>query len=258
MCNPRRIRVTATRQLNQAWQREITRRVELTQQVTGEARVRQNLNNTLGKPALRALKAILANSDSGWIEVDEGYRYDIEGGYILYLVDEQALEIVAVLADEVQATGEGTQVLSGVVQAKLAADGEGSYYDDGWGGRDQAFGERQAQTAAEQQLDAAAQTHLQQAQTEAEVEAEEGVMAQARAQAQTQLAQEASERQTALAEQARQHLETVGLRGRQVFNRYLGQAYKDAILAYARVNGADQIQCQEEGDVIEIEFNLHR
>lgn len=258
MCNPRRIKVSATREIYEAWQREITRTVELTQQVAGEARIRQPLGDTLGRPVLRTLETVLADPESGWVEVDEGYRYEVEGGYVVYLTDEQALEMVAVLSDRIQATGEGTQQLRGVVQDELAAEGEGRYYDDGWGGRTREVGEREARAAAEQLLDETTQARILQAQEAAEAEAAQGVEAAARAQAEVQLQQRAAERRAALADEARQHLETVGLRGRQVFNRALGQAYRDAILAYARVNGADNIQCQQEGNVIEIEFNLQR
>ena len=37
MCNPRRVKVTATREIQECWQREVERRVELSEEVVGEA-----------------------------------------------------------------------------------------------------------------------------------------------------------------------------------------------------------------------------
>ncbi len=120
MCNPRRIRVTATRQLNQAWEREVSRTIELQEQVTGEARVRQPLDTTLGTPALRSLESILGAEGSGWREVETGYRYDVEGGYVIYLVDEQALEIVATLEAEIQTSVQETRKVDGLINTEVA------------------------------------------------------------------------------------------------------------------------------------------
>ena len=58
--------------------------------------------------------------------------------------------------------------------------------------------------------------------------------------------------------QAAAHLETVGVRCRQEFNRVLALAYRDAVLAWARTNGGQDIQCNENGGVIEIEFMAER
>jgi hypothetical protein len=48
------------------------------------------------------------------------------------------------------------------------------------------------------------------------------------------------------------------LRCRQAFHTALGQAYRDAILAYARNHGAQNISCREEGGTLEIEFHVQR
>jgi hypothetical protein len=90
MCNPRRVSITATRELAEAWRREVSRTVQLRGRVVGEARVRQALGPTLGVPARRALDAALAGGVEGWREVEGGYRHDVEGGYVVYRPDEQA------------------------------------------------------------------------------------------------------------------------------------------------------------------------
>jgi hypothetical protein len=256
MCNPRRVRVTATRQLDEAWQREITRTVSLRESVRGEARVRQPLGQTLGTPALRALESALAASASGWTQVAEGYRYDVEGGYAVYHTDEQTLEIVGVMEAEVQADVKQTRQLEGRVNAEISAEGEGQYYDDGWGGSNEETGRQAAQTDAERKLQTEARQRLEAAAQEAELQISTDLEATAQAEAEAEIRRRAEERQAQLAQQARGHLESVGMRARQAFHGLLAQAYRDAILAYARQHQAEDIQFHEDGEVVEIEFSL--
>lgn len=256
MCNPRRITIRATRLLNEAWQQEVSRFVELRERVTGEARVRQSLDATLGRPTLRALELALAAEGSGWTEVEEGYRFDVEGGYVVYLVDEQELEIVAVLEDEIEATGQSSRVLEGQIDMEISAEGEGKYYEDGWRGLTREVGEQRAQEDAQRQLDEQELVQIKQAGDEAEAEVSDELAAKAHRQAEERLRDQAALRETDLAEQARRHLGTVGLRCRQAFNRVLATAYRDAILAYARQHGAESIQCNDQQDVVEIEFTF--
>jgi FtsH ternary system domain X2 len=258
MCNPRRVRITTTRQLDQAWQREITRTVSLRESVRGEARVRQQLGSTLGRPALRALESALAGNQSGWTETAEGYRHEVEGGYAIYNTDEQTLEIVAVSEDEVQAEGQETQRIEGRLSREISAEGEGQYYDDGYGGSNEESGRKAAQAHAERNLDLATQQYLDAAANEGEVRLSSTVEAAALNRAQEEIRQRADERQRGLEQEARRHLENVGLRARQAFHHLLADAYRDAILAYARSHNAEGIEYREDGEVVEIEFSLRQ
>ncbi len=259
MCNPRRVTVTATREIAEAWQREVSRTVTLSTQVIGEARVRQPLSNTLGTPVFRALESLLASGNiENWQETETGYRHDVEGGYVFYDMDEQTLEIVATLGETVQAEGRATRQLSGELRETLSTEQEGHYYEDGYGGRTQARAETEAGNAAQHTLDQMAQSRLEDAQREAEEAESSRLHNQAQTEAQTQLTQTAQQRQAQLSGQATQHLDTVGIRCRQAFNTLLAQAYREAILAYARYHGAENISCQEENDHLEIEFFLEK
>jgi hypothetical protein len=256
MCNPRRIEITATRELSEAWQREVSRTAALSARVVGEARVSQRMGDTLGGPALKALEAALGGGDTGWCEVEEGYRLDVPGGYAVYRTDDQTLEIVAVREAVVEAKGEAKAVLSGEVRDTLAVEAGATYYEDGWGGRTEDRAKAEAEKSAQRQLDAAAQVRLRDAGQEAEAAAESGLTAQAEAAAQAELDRAAALRREELARQANQNVEAVGLRCRQAFHALLARAYRDAILAYARRNGAEGVQCREGEDGVEIEFQM--
>ncbi len=258
MCNPRRIRVVASRQLDEAWQHEVSRTIELSAAVTGEARVRQPLGTELSGPTLRALEMALADPESGWSEVEVGYRLEVEGGAVTYLADDHALEIVATESDEVRALGEATRQIEGRVTRNINASGEGSYYDDGYGGRDESAGESQAQREAGQKLERLAGLHLERARRNAERAATPALENEARERAAADLSRRLEARRSQLEGAARHHLESVGQRGRHAFHRALARAYRDAILAYARNNNAAGLVCSESDDVIDIEFRVTR
>jgi hypothetical protein len=85
MCNPRRVEGTATRQIRESWEREVRRLAEVGTDLTGEARIRQALDDSVGAPALLALQTRLAGDCEGWDEQADGsYRHAVEGGYVSY------------------------------------------------------------------------------------------------------------------------------------------------------------------------------
>jgi hypothetical protein len=258
MCNPRRVTISASRDLAEAWQREVARTVRVEADVVGEARIVQRLGDTLGGPALAALERALAAGDPDWQAVESGYRHDVAGGYVVYRPDDQSLEIVAVRSDRVEGAGSASEILHGEVRATITAEAEGHYYDDGWGGHTAARAEETARQAAQARLDEEARGRLEEASLQAEAGVQGAVEAQAAERARQALEETSRQRREALEGQAREHLETVGLRARQAFHSMLGRAYRDAILAYARRHGAEVVADRQAGGVIEIELNLSR
>lgn len=257
MCNPRRVQIRATCQLAEAWAQEIARSVALTARVCGEARVRQPLGAVLGVPALRALESRLA-STPGWMPVDGGFRHNVDGGYVIYLTDDRVLEIVATLEDVVQAEGQASLTVQGKLEGEVQAEGEGMYYEDGYGGRTKEVGEKQAHDDAQQKLEGQKRKKLDEARQSLEAGHADRVQQEARTHAQEKLEQEQARRTAELNQQARRRLETIGLRCRQAFHQVLALSYRDAIMAYAHRHAADNIHCDESGDSIEIEFTVQR
>jgi hypothetical protein len=247
--------VLATRRLAEAWEREVQRTVTLTDSVLGEARIRQRLDTSLGDNALRALEVMLRR-EQGWTEVKEGYRHDVEGGYVVYHVDDRELEIVATLSEEVTVAGEAQTRLRGQLDEEISREAEGTYYDDAYAGRTRERAEAEARSSAEAALDRSALERLRQVQREAEAAAEAALTESATQAARDALARTAAQRQQALARRAQTHLEEVGTRARAAFHRVLGTAYREAILAYARRQGAQGVECRESDGVVEISFEV--
>lgn len=258
MCNPRRISVTATRELQEAWQQEVRRTARVSAQVVGEARVRQRLSDTISRQALAGLEIALAEDDA-WEERDDGsFRHRVEGGFVLYHPDEQELEIVAVREDQVTGDGAVTEEIDIFLQESLEAVGTGRYYDDNYGGHTE---ERAAQVANQQaaaDLDRQQQRVIEEAERQAEDAASDAVQARADEAARADLERSASETRARLESQAHEHLDNVGLRCRQAFHQVLARGYRDALLAYARSQGAEVITHRDDDGTLDLELQWSR
>lgn len=253
MCNPRRVQVTATREFAEEWRRAVSRQATVSGRVAGEARLRRPLGH-LGAPVLRALQLMLDRGVEGWEETESGYRYDLEGGSVLYDLDAEELEIVAHLEETVTVDGSAELELQGEVSEAVSTEQEGRYYDDGYGGRTEETARREAEQAAERSLDDAVRHRLTEAADEAEAAHDDEVRAAAQADAERRFQEAAARRRAALERAAQARLETLGVRGLRVFNGLLANAFGDAMLAYAQAQGATNISRTDNDGVLEIEF----
>ncbi|WP_344447763.1 hypothetical protein [Acrocarpospora macrocephala] len=257
MCNPRRIRVRATRLLAESWDHEVRRSVELTDQVVGEARVRERLSRSVGLPTLTALARVLGRTE-GWEEGEDGvFRHPLDGGVLSYDPDSRDLEIVARVSDRVRATGAARATVRAEIRDTVAATGIGTYYDDEWGGITEEDATREANRDAEVALDAAAETARAKQREQAEKAHGDVLAGQAHRNALDTLAVLRGARERELADEASRLLTDIGADARALFHRALAEAYRDAILAYARTRRATGISSTEGPDgVLDIEFEL--
>ena len=255
MCNPRRIRVRASRRLSESWDQEVRRQVTLHGQAVGRASVRERMADTLGRPVLVALDRVLDGLD-GWRQVDNGYRHDVDGGYVIYHADTSELEIVAERHTDVEAAGEAAVTVQGGVDETVDAEGVGRYYDDGWGGYTKDTARRDAQANAQQELERAAAERVARRRAELESGAADDLMAQAQESAQAALTAATAARTAQLEQDAMQQLTNVGVQARALFNQALAQAYRDAILTFARSRQAQGLRVSQTGGVLDIEFEM--
>jgi len=258
MCNPRRIQVTATRSIAEAWNREVRRVASRSGIVRGEARVRQSLAASLGAPALAALERALDAGVPGWTLFGDVYRYDVEGGYALYSLDDRSLTIVAVAEEEVRAEGVAQASISGRVEEEISATGEGMYYDDNYGETSPERAAVEARVRAEGMLVGEAARRIQSAALQAEAEIAPDLAAEAERRANADYEARASARRADIQREVEARAGVIGVEIRRAFHALLARAYRDALLALARSRGAEGIRCSEDGESLEIEFVLPR
>jgi hypothetical protein len=182
----------------------------------------------------------------------------VEGGYVVYHPEDHSLEIVATLSESFRAEAAASERLTGTYRGQLEAQGEGRYYDDGYGGRtrERALGE--AQQASEAALDQAARERIKQAGDEAEAGRAAALQETAEERARERWEEEAVRRRAELSRRAAVQLNEVGVRARGAFHRLLAQAYQQALTALARRRGVRQadIHLSETDSTLEIEFTL--
>jgi hypothetical protein len=257
MCNPRRVRVRATRELARAWAYEVRRTVTRSGAAVGEARVREPLGATVGVPALAALERVLAETP-GWVHDPENdtYRHHLDGGAVIYHPATRELEIVATAQADVEISADATTRVGGELGGSVEAEGVGIYYDDLWGGITEQDAERAARADAERALDEEVRQREERERAQAEEREGEAVARQAEERADEALAVATAARAEQLRVDAAARLTAIGVVGRNLFNQALAVAYRDAILAFARSRHAEGISCTENGGVIDIEFEL--
>ena len=256
MCNPRRVRVRATRELAEAWAQEVRRRATRTGRAAGEARVRESLADSVGGPTLAALTDVLARLD-GWTELPDGtFTHELDGGVITFDPDTRELEITATVSAEVTVTEEASTTVDAQVSGSIEAEGEGVYYDDGWGGLTAESAQRDAERNLSAAMDEAVRQRRELASREADAAAGDAIEREAEARAEAAFAAAAEAREDELRRAATDRLLAIGVQGRALFNAALAEAYRDAILAYARSRRAANLHHSEQDGVLDIEFEL--
>jgi hypothetical protein len=256
MCNPRRVRVRATRELAEAWNQEVRRQVTRTGQAVAEARVREPLESTVGGPTLAALEAVLARTE-GWQQDPDGvFRHELHGGHIAFDPASRELELLARESSEITATGEASIVVRTEASGTVEGEGVGTYYDDNWADITREDATRAAEQDLARSLAAAAEQRREQVRRATDDEAGGQVWQQAARRADAELGAASAARSAELQRRATDRLVAVGIEGRNLFHLALAEAYRDAILAYARTRRADNIRCTEDGGTVEIEFEL--
>jgi hypothetical protein len=256
MCNPRRVRVRATRELAEAWAQEVRRQVTRTGRAAGEARVRESLADSVGGPTLAALTDVLARI-GGWTELPDGtFTHDLDGGVLIFDPATRELEITAMVSAEVSVTGEASTTVDAQVSGTIEAEGEGVYYDDGWGGYTAETAQQDAERNLSAAMDEALRRRREHASREADAVAGDAVQREAAARAEMAFAAATAAREDELRRTAVDRLMAVGVQGRALFHTALAEAYRDAILAYARSRRASNLHHSEQDGVLDIEFEL--
>lgn len=256
MCNPRRIRVRATRELAEAWEQEVRRQVTRTGRAAGQAQVTESLADTVGGPTIAALANVLSRLD-GWSEFPDGtFRHELDGGVISFDPSTLELAITATVAAEVSVTEVAAQSVEAQLSGGVEAEGEGVYYDDGWGGYTEETAQRDAEDNLTRAMEDAVRRRREQAAQQADAAAGDAVELEARARADAAFAAASAAREAELRRAASERLLAVGAAGRALFNAALAEAYRDAILAYARSRRASNLHHIERDGVLDIEFEL--
>ncbi|CAL9566046.1 hypothetical protein SUDANB95_04691 [Actinosynnema sp. ALI-1.44] len=262
MCNPRRVRVRATRVISEQWRTEVVRTARAAGTVAGEATLTRSLRTLLARPLLVAFERALAE-DPEWELVDGDYHHRVPDGLVVYRPATGDLEISVRLTAAVEVEGSATRVESGEVTDEVETEQEGLWYEDEWMGRTRQKAEEEAGRAAERIADELAERRREALRREAEQQArlrrEHGTSAaeaDARADADRKLDEESRLRERELRSAAQQRLEEVHERTMRGVQRAMVAGVQGAITEFAHRNGAQNFVVREEDGVVEIQFEM--
>jgi hypothetical protein len=263
MCNPRRVRVKATRKIAEAWRAEIQQAATARGDVSSEARLVQQISDLMPPPAKQAFEqAMRVAPDWEWKSGE--YRKKVAGGYVSYRPDTGELEISIKLSVAIEAVGTATLVETGEVSDVVETEATGTYYTDGFRGNTKAKATERAQAAAAEKAEELARQRGEALRRQAEEKTRyalnsrtEEAVAEAHRSAEQQLTLRASDLRPDLDQRASQQLDAVQAETLQGIFQLVAAGYSIALQAYAAEHG-ENLYVSEENGVIEIQFELEQ
>lgn len=257
MCNPRRIRVQATRRIAEAWQAEIEQAATAHGDVTSEARLVQSIGDLLPPRARTAFEQAMRSAPD-WEQADGEYRRTVPGGHISYRPETGELEIVIRLSVAIEEVATATLVESGEVTDEVTANASSVYY----GNSNAKYARQRAQETADAQVEEMAARRTAALKHQAEEAARHALnertgeaAEQARRTAEERLTTRAEEMRPDLDQQAGDRLQAVREETLKGIFQLVAAGYSAALQAYAAENG-ENLQVSEEDGVISIQFEV--
>ncbi|MFI8536920.1 hypothetical protein ACIGMX_42620 [Streptomyces aquilus] len=262
MCNPRRVRVEATREVVEAWELALERRASASDSVVSELEVRHPFGGTLGLATRQVFEATLTTAD-GWRAEEGGHVLELTDGRVRYDPATGELVVTARLEDQVTVEGRAAETLRGSVREQATGSGEGRYFADGFAGRTREVAEREAQVVAEadavrraRELAGRLRVQADRESTTAAAAAEARLQRAADDDARARLAEERERVRADLEARNRERITRLGQDGLRAVNGVLATAYQRALLDFARRHGATGIRQEESDGGIDIEFEI--
>jgi hypothetical protein len=263
MCNPRRVRVKATRTIAEAWRTEIHEAATARGDVNAEARLTQNIGDLLPARARQTFEKAMSES-AEWTYSAGEYTQVVPGGTVTYRPDTGELEIAVQLSEAIEATGVATLVAEGTVEDQVVAEGVGTYYDDRWRGHTKELAEAEAKAEADKAAEEQARTRTEALKHRAEDAARHALasrrddaMAEARRTAEQQLTTQARDRQASLDIEASEQLDKVRTQSLKGVFHLVASGYAAALQDYAAEYG-ENLEVSEEDGVISIQFEMEQ
>jgi FtsH ternary system-associated peptide len=255
MCNPRKVAIRTVERLSEAWTAELVGTATATADASAQARLTLPYGENLPS-AFRAIFERRLASDPAWRYHEGVFRAELDHGHITYSPQTLELELFVELTEQVTAAGQATLQLSGEQRHTVDQEFVGEARTDS-GARHLA--ERARDAALEGERDRlrheARRARIRAGEDQANVTRAER-MAQEDAARQLEIA--LGDRVSDLTAQARAELEIQRNEVLRLVNRVYAGALQEVMEAYARRQGAANIQSTERDGIIEISFELER
>ncbi len=259
MCNPRRLEVNLTQQIEEELQ--ATAAASATANVDVHERLERviSLADRLGPSARVGLTAALAEGFRDWQAVDgEDGRFTRELGPLRLSLDTGSAELVVAVERRTSVSGAASADASYSAQIRETVEVRetGTAYEDGWGGRTVEAVQQELEGKAASRVDSERRRVIDEQSREAREDAERRAADKAQERADDE-AEALGEEERAL---LREELETLFQQSRSVLHEevaaLVGETLRRSVLHLVRVNGGELRRCEETDDAIVIEAVL--
>lgn len=259
MCNPRRLIVNLTQQIEEEW------RATTAQTATARVDVHERLERViplasrLGPSSRVGLAAALAEGFRGWSRVEgEPGRFANQLGPLRLSFDTATAELVVSIErrSAVSGTASAEASYEATIRGTTEVEETGLAYEDGWRGRTVEKVQQEIEEKAQARMTSERQRLIEEQTREAREDAER--------RAATEAEQRAHEEAQALGEEERellrQELDALFRESQPVLREevaaLVGETLRRSVLHLVRVNGGELRRCEETDDAIVIEAVL--
>jgi hypothetical protein len=259
MCNPRRLVVNLTQQIEEEWHATATETATARVAVSERLERVIPLGGRLGPSARLGLAAALAEGFRGWRRVEgEESRFACEIGPLRLSLDTGTAELVVTAERRRSVSGKGSaeEGYDATIRGTVEVEKKAIAYEDGWGGRSVEVVQRELDDEARVAAAGKRQSLIEEQSREAREDARSRATASARHRAEKQAEALGEEERKLL----RQELEELFQQSRSVLHEEIaalvGETLRRSVLHLVKVNGGELRQCQETDDAIVIEAVL--
>ena len=259
MCEPRRIEVTLSSEIDESWRGEVEEQATVHRVVTESIERVVPLRGRLGGTAQVELDDLFAEGFRGWQRDEEQQNVFV---LLLDVVELRYdggtgdLTIRASANDLVEATAQATSVAETRVRAVLSATGEGMYYDDGFNNRTPELAEQAAQQQADREIVEAEAAAREEQTREARAAARERASQEASDRAEREAAEQAERLRVRLHEALRQLLDDSSDLVQAELSAIVGEVMRRGVLRIVKANGGRLLEVHEDDASIVIEAEI--
>ena len=259
MCNPRRLEVRLTQEIEEEWRATV--RESATTHVDVQQRLERviSLADRLGPSARLGLAEALNEGFRGWQPVAEQEGcFENELGPLQLHLDTGAAELTVVAEREsvVTGTGDAEQEYHANVRDTVEVHESDTAYDDGWDGRDEETVQRRLDERAQASLERKREEAIESQTAEAREDARRRATDEARRLAEQHAQAHGEEEQQRLMEELEELLRQSSPLLHEEISALVGETLRRSVLHLVRVNGGELRRCEETEESIVIEAVL--
>ncbi len=263
MCNPRKVEISLSRAVEEAWRETVEEAVSQSEEVceTGRVEVELPLDEEMGDMALEMLEQVLSRGMEdmpAWQRRDDGRLFrELEEVVLYFDPATRRMSVETRLTECITAGAKARAEAAGVTVGEVTAEAMGRYYDDNWGGLTRERAEKRARQDAEHRLEEEVAALRRTQNADALEQARRRARTEAEAEAHARIEEQRENVRTAMRERMVETLEQGQRRAQRIIHRAVGEAYRLTLQRIVDQSGGRTLVDEKTGGVITMELELY-